>query len=129
MPSVASEVELSIEQAEQGGFDIDEVTQADLDEPYRPNSVLDMADLDRVIRSEAAMPPGITAEAMAVSQYAYSAPGMAKPLRVTTNPEFYEEHAESVELWSPGSPLFPEPEYSGEIAGSAPVPSIRELIP
>ena len=68
-PSVASEVEQSIEQAEQGGFDIDEVTQADLDEPYRPDAVLDMADLDRVIRSPTvALPPGITAGGMAGSR-------------------------------------------------------------
>jgi hypothetical protein len=27
-------------------------------------------------------------------------------IRVTTDPGFYEEHPESVELWSPGSPAF-----------------------
>ena len=30
-------------------------------------------------------------------------------MRVTTNPEFYEQHAESVELWSQGNPTFPYP--------------------
>lgn len=127
--AVVDEVQSGIEQAEQVGFDIDEVTQTDLEEPYRPSPVLDMQDLDRVIRYATVLPPGIKAEVMAATQYAYSAPGMSAPLRVTTNPEFYEEHAESVELWSPGSPLFPEPEYSGEIADTAPSPSIRELIP
>ena len=128
-PSVASEVEQSIEAAEQGGFDIDEVTQADLDEPYRPDAVLDMSDLDRVIRSDAALPPGVTAGGMAAREYRYSAPGMPKELRVTTDPAYYEEHAESVELWSPGSPLFPEPGYSFDGSGVEPVTSIRELIP
>jgi hypothetical protein len=33
---------------------------------------------------------------------------MDVPVRVTTDPEYYEQHAESVELWSPGSPLFPD---------------------
>lgn len=127
-PSVATELEQSIEQAEQGGFDIDEVTHADLDEPYRPEAVLDMADLDRVIRSEVALPPGITAGGMAVREYRYSAPGMPKELRVTTDPSYYEEHAESVELWSPGSPLFPQPQYADELPGMTPPRSIPELL-
>jgi hypothetical protein len=28
---------------------------------------------------------------------------------VTTDPDFYQEHTESMELWSPGNPLFPQP--------------------
>ena len=35
---------------------------------------------------------------------------MTKRLRVTTDPEYFEEHAESLELWSPGNPLFIPPE-------------------
>jgi hypothetical protein len=35
---------------------------------------------------------------------------MTERVRVTTDAAFFEQHAESVELWSPGSPLFPEPE-------------------
>ena len=34
---------------------------------------------------------------------------MEKELRVTTDADFFEEHADSVELWSPGSPTFPDP--------------------
>ena len=29
---------------------------------------------------------------------------------MTTDSDYYEENAESVELWSPGSPLFQAPE-------------------
>ena len=36
---------------------------------------------------------------------------MREPLGVTTDPAYYEEHAESVELWSPGNPLFTPPEF------------------
>ena len=35
---------------------------------------------------------------------------MREPIRVTTDPAFFNEHPESVELWSPGSPVFPEPD-------------------
>lgn len=41
-------------------------------------------------------------------EYAYQAPGMAKPVRITTRPDYFDEHCESMELWSPGSPSFPE---------------------
>jgi hypothetical protein len=34
---------------------------------------------------------------------------MEVELRVTTDAEFFEEHSDSLELWSPGSPLFPDP--------------------
>jgi hypothetical protein len=35
---------------------------------------------------------------------------MAAPVRVTTDPDYFEQHPDSTELWSPGSPLFPTPE-------------------
>ena len=39
---------------------------------------------------------------------------MAERLRVTTDPAYFEEHAESVELWSPGNPLFTPPESAAD---------------
>ena len=35
---------------------------------------------------------------------------MRQPIRVTTDPEYYEENSESVELWSPGNPFVEAPE-------------------
>jgi hypothetical protein len=40
---------------------------------------------------------------------------MLEPVRVTTDPVYFEEHADSVELWSPGNPLFPSEPVSGEM--------------
>ena len=31
---------------------------------------------------------------------------MGKEVRITTNADYYEEHADNLELWSPGNPLF-----------------------
>ncbi len=36
--------------------------------------------------------------------------GMHETFRVTTYPDYFEEHAESLELWSPGNSLFIAPE-------------------
>ena len=37
---------------------------------------------------------------------------MTERLRVTTDPEYFEENAESLELWSPGNSLFTPPEFT-----------------
>ncbi|CAN5334613.1 hypothetical protein BH09GEM1_BH09GEM1_27010 [soil metagenome] len=75
--------------------------------PARPAPSLNLAMLDAVIRREDARPPGIVVREMSKGEYAYIAPGMAAEVRVTTDARYFEEHAETVELWSPGSPLFP----------------------
>lgn len=127
--TVVEEVQNEFEHAEQVGFDIDAVTEADLEEPYRPEPLLNMDDLDRVLRFPQVMPPGIRTGEMTHREYRYSAPGMAEELRVTTDPDYYEEHADSVELWSPGSPLFPNPESADTVPSEATLRSIRQLLP
>jgi hypothetical protein len=53
-------------------------------------------------------------QAMVFTQYtrdwSWLAPGMAGPVRVTTDPDYFEQHPDSTELRSPGSPLFPVPD-------------------
>ena len=34
---------------------------------------------------------------------------------MTTDPEYFEEHAESLELWSSGNPLFTPPEFITQV--------------
>jgi superfamily II DNA or RNA helicase len=105
---LVSRIQGDVSSAEQAGFDLDSITQADLDEPARPEPLYDLAALDRVVRSPGLLPPGVEVKHLGIGQYQLSMPGMKEPLRVTTSAEFFDEHAESTELWSPGSPLFPE---------------------
>ena len=93
------------------GFDLDEVLAEDLTMPERARPRVTLDDLDRVIGSSGLMPPGTEVRAMGHRQYGLLAPGMDKEVRVTTSPDFYDEHAENVELWSPGSPLFDPPQH------------------
>ena len=93
-----------------GGFDLDEVLTDDLTMPERAESPVTLGDLDRVIGTSDLMPPGTTIRALGPREYALLAPGMEKEVRVTTNADFYEEHAENIELWSPGNPEFVAPE-------------------
>ena len=104
-------IEQQVHEAKGRGFDIDAVTESDLAMPERAPSPVTMRDLDRVIRSPDVMPPGADVQPLGPQEYGLLAPGMIQRLRVTTDPEFFEEHAESMELWSPGNPLFTPPEF------------------
>lgn len=94
----------------QGGsaLDLDELSAGTLDALARSTPALDLDDLDTVIRRPDLLPPGTTARPLGAREYGYLGPGMAEPVRVTTDREYYEEQSDSVELWSPGSPLFPD---------------------
>ena len=93
------------------GFDIDAVLGDDLTIPERPPSPIVMDDLDRVIATPDLLPPGTEIQRLRHREYGLLAPGMTEPVRATTDPAYYEEHPESVELWSPGNPLFQPPEF------------------
>ena len=110
---VIAEIEDAVEQAG-SGLDLDAATADDLEIAARPTPLYDMDDLDRVVTSEMAVPAGIEASGLSRREYAYLAPGMGAPIRITTDPEYYEENIESVELWSPGNPLFPSPDIIAE---------------
>ncbi|MDD9981473.1 MAG: SNF2-related protein, partial [Gammaproteobacteria bacterium] len=103
-------IERQIDEGESGGFDIDAVLEEDWTMPERPAPAITMHDLDRVIGAEDLMPQGTQVRPLGAREYALRAPGMIPELRVTTDPDYYEEHAESVEFWSPGNPLFNPPE-------------------
>ncbi len=116
---LAARIEADVEQTA-GGFDVDaavDVGGRELVMPARPRSPVTMDDLDRIIRSPELMPPGTEIKPLGNREYALLAPGMATAVRVTTDPIYYEQHSESVELWSPGNPLFRPPEFTGSDEG------------
>ena len=113
-------LEGQIDEAEGGGFDLDEVLEEDLEMPALPEPPLTMADLDRVISRPDLMPHGVEIRPMNAREYGLLAPGMKEELRVTTDPAYYEEHSESLEFWSPGNPLFEMPEDVVEEGGPCP---------
>ncbi len=129
--SLAHRLEGRLDEAEDAGFDLDEVLEEDLEMPVLPESPLTMAGLDRVISRSDLMPPGVEIRPLGAREYGLLAPGMKETLRVTTDPEYYEEHSESLELWSPGSPLFQPPRDVDEDdapAEAQPPASLRDLL-
>ena len=114
-PDVVEAIERQVLEARAGGFDIDATVDADISMPARAPSPVAMEDLDRVITAPDLMPPGTDIQPMGQREYGLLAPGMGERLRVTTNPEYYERHSDSVELWSPGNLLFKRPDFVAEV--------------
>jgi hypothetical protein len=104
-----------VDQPPPGGFDLDMVSAADLDIGQRPAPLYDMDALDALLQHPELLPPGTSVEPLGPREYSYSQPGMTEPLRVTTDPAYFDAHPESTELWSPGSPLFPNPEVVASV--------------
>ena len=109
---VVDAITQQVGEAEKRGFDIDAVTDKDLVIPEQAPSPVTMADLDRVIGSPDLMPPGFDVQPMKPREYSVLEPGMNERVRVTSDPAYYENNAESMELWSPGNPLFTPPEFT-----------------
>ena len=113
--NVVDAIERRTREAETRGFDIDAALDEDLAMPVREPSPVTMDDLDRVVGAPDLMPPGADVQPLGRREYGLLAPGMAERLRVTTDPDYFEDHAESVELWSPGNPLFRAPELLAHV--------------
>ena len=126
--SVMDAIERQARQAEAGGFDLDAALDADITLPDRPPSPVTMEDLNRVIESPGLMPPGADVQLLAPREYGLLAPGLGERLRVTTDPVYYEKHTESVELWSPGNPLFRAPEFVATLKGSLKNEILKDIL-
>ncbi|MCI0431035.1 MAG: SNF2-related protein [Rhodospirillales bacterium] len=116
------------DRAQQSGFDIDAVTEADLVEPARPLPPLTMDDLETVIATPALLPPGLDVAPLGRREYRFNRPGLGRDIRVSTDPGYYEQHADTVELWSPGNPSFPAPEGSPSEVQGVQAHTLSELL-
>ena len=125
---VVERIKRRVGEAEEHGFDIDTVTEADLEMPVRPGSPITMAALSRVIGASDLMPPDTKIRTLQEGrEYALQAPGMPE-LRVTTDPTYYQENSESLEFWSPGNPVFRAAEGLSPVKLDPKVRSLDELL-
>ncbi|MFW6374585.1 MAG: DEAD/DEAH box helicase [Thermodesulfobacteriota bacterium] len=105
--ALISTLTLEADQLDTTGFDLDEAAAEELTPPARPEALYGLTELNRILASDGLLPPGIEAQKLGAKDFTYLAPGMKTPIRVTTDPDYFDAHPESTELWSPGSPLFP----------------------
>ena len=127
---VAAAIDRQAREEQAGGFDLDAALDDAAAAPERAPPPVTLDDLDRVIASPDLMPPGTDVQPLGRREYGLLAPGMPERVRVTTDPSYYEENAESVALWSPGHPLFRGPDDGGDAAGDDPPPgtTLRDLL-
>ena len=125
---VVEEIEQRLRSAEARGFDIDAMLGDDLAVPARLPSPVTMEDLDRVISAPDLMTPGVDVQPLGLREYGLLEPGMAERLRVTTDPAYFEENSESVELWSPGNPLFNPPATVAPADGLSSAKTLKDIL-
>jgi len=101
-----SNVHVMVDEAEAAPFDIDAVSEADLQPPTFPEPPYLPEDVDEVLHREDLLPPGVECKELEPSTYAIRLPGQAEPARITTRPKIFDEHFESHQLLLPDSPLF-----------------------
>jgi superfamily II DNA or RNA helicase len=68
---------------------------------------LTLADLEAILDRPELLPPGCSATRIGVCDFKWTQPGLDQELRITCDPQYYEDNSDSCELWVPGSPLFP----------------------
>lgn len=127
--SLISDLERQAREMEQHGFDLDAATAAEVSAPALPDPPYTMADLDQLMRRPELLPPGTAVRPLDPRSYAYQWPGVEHELRVTTSPDMYEDNSDSLELWSPGAPVFPAQGLpSAEEDSSVKVSRLQELL-
>ena len=109
-----ADVEGLVQEAEEGGFDVDEIAGETLDVPELPPPALTLADLDAALNRPEVRPPGVEWERLDPGSYALRLPGMASRIRVTTAAAVFDDHFESHDFLSPGGAVF---EALAELAG------------
>jgi superfamily II DNA or RNA helicase len=104
---LVASIEEDIATTEAAPFDLDTLVTGDLEIDKRPDALYGFGELHDVLSHHEMFLPSVTLEATHGNEFQYVSPGMQK-LRITISPEYFDAHAEDVELWSPGNPLFPE---------------------
>ena len=89
-------------------FDLDDMLTETLMKTTPPDPAFNLQHLHLILSQPSLLPPGTTTQPAGPKDFSYNAPGLPSTIRVTTDARFYDQHSDSVELWSPGNPLFPQ---------------------
>ncbi len=116
---VLSNVNVMVDEAEADGFDIDEVSEADLQPPEFPTPPFVPSDLDTILRDASLVPASVECRELEPSTYALRMPGETQLARITTSPAIFDEHFESHQLLLPDSPLFHRILAAAEVADAS----------
>lgn len=107
-------------------FDIDDAIEGAFDLQERTPAPYGLQDLDRLLDRPKLLPPGYETKRLSPKETVWIQPG-ASQIAVTTDADFYEEHSDSVEFWTPGSPAFP-PQAASPVPLDVLVPTLADLL-
>ncbi len=105
--TIVEDIERGAAEAEQAAFDLDSLLAREPIDEVRVPPLYDLGDLRSVIKEHARLMPEVRIDARSDKEVFYQAAGMDTAARITVSPEYFDDHLEDVELWSPGNPLFP----------------------
>ena len=94
-------------------FDIDDAIEAAMDLRDRAPAEFGLEELGALLDRPKLLPPGCEAHRASSKDVFWTQPG-APRIAVTTDAEFFEENADSMEFWTPGNPAFPAAPVDGE---------------
>lgn len=114
-----------IEDAQAQAFDLDEMVEAVLDADPGPPPAYDLDTLNRLLDHPKLLPDGVEARRNGSHEVFWTEPGRAQ-VAVTTDAEYFEDNADSLELWSPGGGAFPGPVDAQGVA--PPARRLEELL-
>ena len=89
-------------------FNLDEFADEDLAVPVRPEPAITLADLRALLDHPALLLAGSEAERLNNKDYRFVDGRLPHAIRISVDRDFYDQHSDSVELWTPGSPAFPD---------------------
>ena len=124
-----AEIEEEVREADQAAFDLDAVAADSLEPPPLPLPAYTMPALDGAMDHHAVRPVTLEWSPLDARSYSARMPGMAAPIRVTTDPEVFDESGESHQYFSPGGELFESIQSLEPVEpGSQPQPGVCWLI-
>ncbi|WP_333970715.1 SNF2-related protein [Burkholderia cepacia] len=105
--NLVSQLHQAVSQPPADAFSLDEVLEAALEMSERAPAPYGLDELGLLLDRAPMLPDGSEAQRVSSKEVFWSEPG-APLISVTTDPDFFDEHPESVEFWTPGSPAFPD---------------------
>lgn len=104
--NLVSQLHQAVSQPPADAFSLDEALEATLELSERAPAPYGLDELGLLLDHAAMLPDGSEAQRVSSKEVFWSEPG-APRISITTDPDFFDEHPESVEFWTPGSPAFP----------------------
>ena len=96
----------TIDQTETPTIDIDDLTDLD-DMPEMGTPAMSLADLQNAVVDHRLLPPGYWMEKLGQDDFAVEQPESGRRVRATISRDFYANHFDHTDFWTPGSAAFP----------------------